>query len=493
MIVGSIQQNINYYYSSLTIFLTTVQKRVIAIWDRVWALISFKAPPYSYAFSQQSNPTCHLDMWANFHRLQLCRKRDASLNTCLLQDSDHISHREWLGKSFIDYSKWLQAKFQPKIKEYFQTSLLEAPLYPDSFNAKNKNYIQSLLHPFEQAESAVFSPYFMKEATASELSYLLPIYEEAGLYYCFDSDVGHYTPVVNCVSLRSLNSLLTPGQKKSLPEYFESLKLQKGEGRRAFIRALDSEISVGGKFVPREIGIYKLMLLNLGLGSDNLPLDETHSDFEVSKDLQHYMQTANTPWSPAICKKEHLIEYAIADIFKRDRNLFEAVKKRVDFYFKVWSRYENETKLKNRNVNRFLPGQEQMLAFCLMKNIQYLWVKSISSVAFCHHLGLPSLARFIPYIVGPSKYRQAAYNKQDNLSFIELWKLVKANLQMKYPEKKDWVSFSGHGMVLSMDPDLIKLQNQRNISDLPLAKDLGIACIDSQHGKAMDVFYKKSS
>ena len=131
-----------------------------------------------------------------------------------------------------------------------------------------------------------------------------------------------------------------------------------------------------------------------------------------------------------------------------------------------------------------------MLAYCLMKNIQFLWVSAISSTAFCRHTALPKIALWLPLIPGPLQYRKAVYQKKEGSSFIEVWKEVAARLQAVFPQQKDWVSFSGHGMVFSFDSDIIQQQNKRSISDPELANDLGVAGIDSLYGKDMDVFYR---
>jgi hypothetical protein len=65
-------------------------------------------------------------------------------------------------------------------------------------------------------------------------------------------------------------------------------------------------------------------------------------------------------------------------------------------------------------------------------------------------------------------------------------------LIVKFPGQKDWVSFSGHGVVMSFDEDLIARQNERKIDNLPLAQDLGFAEVNSVHGKVLDVFYRQS-
>jgi hypothetical protein len=282
----------------------------------------------------------------------------------------------------------------------------------------------------------------------------------------------------------------------ALPQ-FPSLKLTTVKaGNREFIKAFDPTLVT--PFVPRHLATYKLLLLTLGLDSNHCTIEENHPDFEVSQALQ--TETRGCSWDPAICKKEDLIECALADLFKKDPLLFEKTKKVVDFYFKIYSRIEKDlpqlkdekgAPFKEKNIDRYIPGKEQMLAYCLMKNVQYLWFAAISSKVFCRHLGLPLLGRLLPWLPGPSQYRRAAYQSYQGDSFISVWKEISAHLRTVFPEKKDWASFSGHGMVASFDPDLIEQQNKKKIINKPLIKDLNISLIHSLHGKEMDVFYRK--
>jgi hypothetical protein len=482
--------------------LSDLQIKISAIWQKICAYSIFSTKPLSvYCFSQQTNADCHLRMWDNFHRLQAVRARDKESGKAIFQQGDFLAHRDWLGKGHSDFSNWLAAKNTLIMQQYLTKALNEAPLYPELQDSLGHNYFTSPFNPFEQAERRSLSPTFLKKMTAQEQVYTLPLYEQNGQYFCFDSDIQSYTPVryLGYGNLQPQNFIFSGGQAKSLPANFATFTLVKQSGSRSFIKAIDPDLAVAGRYVPRELGTYKLLLLNLGLDANNTPLDSAHPDAAVAANLQNEMRVTNTSWNPDRCKKEHLIEYALAKLFKENPMLFEKVKQHVDFYFKSWSRYDNDLpKLFNKNkvafkdkdLSRYLPGKEQMLAYCLMKNVQYLWVASISSDAFCHHMGMPSFVNYIPGILGPSHFTKAAYVKQDGISFIDLWKEIQAQLRVKAPQQQDWVSFSGHGMVFSFDADLQQQQNQRSISNRTLAQDLGLAGIDSLHGKVMNVFYK---
>lgn len=480
---------------------------VSAIWQRIWPSAAPQTSPV-YAFSQQSNPDCHLRMWRNFQQLQEYRGRQLNGGGAVeIGEEDFLSHRDWLGGGFAEFDRWLQAKNQPALREYLQDSLQEAPLYPHFYDSRGNNFFQENAGFFERGERRCLSPFFMKRAEQGELTQILPFYEEGGRYLCYDRNEREYREVPDVASIDQLQqSDLTPGQRQALPHNFTTLRLaERKSGNRTFITAINPSIAVEAglgeeRFVPRELGTYKLLLLNLGLDHRNESIPPQHGDYRLVEELRETMAASETAWDPALCQKERLMEYEIAEIFKEDPQLFNRVRERVDFYFSSWSRYENELTtlrdqrgeaLNDKNWQRYLPGREQMLAYCLMKNVQYLWVDAISSTAFCHHIGMPGFVKHLPLMVGPARYRRAAYVRQGEQSFIDVWQEVRGRLREKFPDRQDWVSFSGHGMVVSFDADLIQRQNERQIHSTQLATDLGFAGIDSLHAKEMDLFYKR--
>lgn len=506
MIVISPPNTVFRGYSSVSNTDESIKARTANIWQTICSFFCCfsKSYSYTYAFSQQGNPDCHMQMWANFHRLQQYRARDIG-GRVVLQRQDFLSYRHWLSQTILDFTQWMKGIHQPKISHYMTEGVKSAPLYPHFYDVNRNNYFTSPRNFVERAERKTLSPYFMKEAIFSQTAYELPMFEKQGNYFCYDVTKREYVPVKNNGTLHSKEFELSPGQLKALPENFFELELSRSNNGK--ILAYDRSLTIEGKYVPRQLGTYKLLLLNFGLDSKNNPFDSQDAglnevELEVHRELQQYMKDVGSSWSPDVCKKENLIEYCLTELFKSDQELFNQVSSHVDFYFRSWSRYEvdlhqlfdqNGERLSSKNLARYLPGREQMLAYCLMKNIQYLWVSAISSIAFCHHLALPTFLRHIPFLVGPNQHRKAAYQPKDGLSFIDLWKIVRKKLQERYPDKLDWVTFSEHGMVISFDPDLIRRQNTRRISNVQLAEDLGIAGIDSLHGRDMDVFYRNQT
>jgi len=59
--------------------------------------------------------------------------------------------------------------------------------------------------------------------------------------------------------------------------------------------------------------------------------------------------------------------------------------------------------------------------------------------------------------------------------------------------EKDFVSYSGHGIVMSFANDIIALQNTSPIARQALMDDLGFAVIDSYYSDKLQPFYRISS
>jgi hypothetical protein len=479
------------FFSSLY---SQLSKKIQALWQRIWG----HPNSFSYAFSQQTNPDCHLQMWLNFNRLKELRAKHPS-RKLILEAADFKTHRQWLGLSFPHFQKWVELRQGPFMKNYIEEALTQAPCAPELFYSNGKPYVNASWSPVERAERSVFAPVFLAQVQDEDLAFVIPMYEENGNYFCYNQETCQYEQT----GLKSIeegfspaNLILSKGQRASLPPHFESLKLRKLPGKTHFIKAFDPKLALNKRYIPRHLGTYKLLLMSLGAEHE---LKDKDPNARVRHEIQEAMRAKDTPWSPTNCQKENLIEYRLARLFQEDQALATKVHRHVDFFFRTWSRYTEDLRELHNNqghpfsqqaIDRYLPGKEQMLAYCLMKNIQFLWVSAISSKAFFRHIGLSRIAQWLPFTPSPLKYRKAAYQVKEGSHFIEVWKEVAARLQRQFPEQNDWVSFSGHGMVFSFDSELIKLQNERSISDPELANDLGVAGIDSLYGKEMDVFYR---
>lgn len=288
-------------YFTLSSWYDSLTQKIRAIWQRIWA----DSPSFRYAFSQQSNADCHLQMWVNFNRLQELRAKNPS-RKLVLETADFKTHRQWLGSTFLHFQKWLAARNGPRMRGYITGALKQAPCAPELFKSTGKRYLDESWNPIERGERSVFSPVFLEKVRHEDLSYTLPMYEEKGTYFCYNQETSQYEQV----QLQSLedglsptNLILSEGQRASLPPHFNSLKLIKLPGKTQFIQALDQGLAIGKRFIPRHLGTYKLLLLNFGFDAYHHAMNTEHPDSGAMLELQTAMRQMNTPWSLENCKK----------------------------------------------------------------------------------------------------------------------------------------------------------------------------------------------
>lgn len=132
-------------------------RKVHAAWQAIWG----NSPSFRYAFSQQSNADCHLQMWVNFHKLQELRAKHPT-RKLVLEETDFKTHRQWLGLTCAHFQKWLAARSGPRMKDYIAGALEQAPCAPELFSVTGKRYIDASWNPIERGERSVFSPAFLE-------------------------------------------------------------------------------------------------------------------------------------------------------------------------------------------------------------------------------------------------------------------------------------------------------------------------------------------
>jgi hypothetical protein len=148
-------------------------------------------------------------------------------------------------------------------------------------------------------------------------------------------------------------------------------------------------------------------------------------------------------------------------------------------------------------AKHFLPSEEYVLAYALSKNAWYLAIGSINNEAFYKALTNDTgFIRSIALGIKWSAYKNGAYAKnqvgagQGAVSYMDIWKKITQKLSEKYGNK-NWISFSGHGTIISFDNNILKKQSAMKNGDPKVLDDLGFAIIDSWLGTELNTFYKK--
>lgn len=273
-------------------------------------------------------------------------------------------------------------------------------------------------------------------------------------------------------------------------------------------------------------GLYKMMLLRLGIDSNNEDINEDHEFFHVCQGLQMLcnQDPHRNPWSDVYFSRDNFLTYQISLLLDKDKELRDAVKATVDFSaLHQWSVYKdflkavkNGTIYRDRdgekpyeydNVMKYIPGKTQALSSILLAQIRFLWYGTLNKKAY-YEFTIPQnniLVRFFTRVkkMKFSQFKDQAFSKrsigEEKLSFIDVWNRIVERLKGAF-ERRNWVSFDGHGWVVSFDERLIEAQKDKMNSTLSgtklkaahkLLDALGCVGIESSHSSFLNSFYKK--
>lgn len=264
-----------------------------------------------------------------------------------------------------------------------------------------------------------------------------------------------------------------------------------------------------------DVGTYQHMFFACGVNRNNESFTNESKEWAAYEEF--HMEMTKTPLNPwKTIDKEVFFEYHLTNIFKNNKDLKEAAMESVNFYNNCWKFYQEsfdlydapkEPRIKFSDKQEFLPGEDQMLAYLFSSQLRFVWAASIGNEAVIEieeleeELGKTTtnlLKKFESFPIVPSakKIIKAAEDpkygiKGSNYSFLDTWEKIKFEFLKHRKEENsdrlDYVSFSGHGCVISFDEDLIKLQPHENKD---VAKRLGFEMWDSLYDKGINPFYR---
>jgi hypothetical protein len=271
-----------------------------------------------------------------------------------------------------------------------------------------------------------------------------------------------------------------------------------------------------------DVGSFQHMLFACGLKADNTSFGEDEDTLEARAFREYHQAMIANPLNPwAGISKEDLFEYHLAQIFKTNTELKKKAIESVGFYNDCWKFYKEsfdlydapqEPRVKLSQKQRFMPGEDQMLAYLFSGQLRFVWAASISMDALIDveelktNLGetevkllkaggiLPGFpsAKDIVECSDKKQFGTTGLFRRGGYSFLDVWTDVKGILKrdvMDVLHKKDFVNFSSHGSVISLDDELIKLQNHEF---RPTAEKLGFEMLDSTYEKGLKPFYQKA-
>lgn len=497
--------------------------------------LSSAAPPKAkrYAFSQQTNEDCHLRAWVNHCILTAMRKRSPD-GKVHFKDGDFLTRRQWFGENFSEIAAWMegiQALSKTPgsaTKAFMDAAATEAPVMPKFFTASRKAYISDSWSPLEKIKRQGMTPFFLVDVAMAEVSptFLVPMSRQPdGSFVAYYLDSHSYKKIECKMELspygkgyQHISSITsaTEGQKAALGGdlsrhvYAYDVKLDKpvlGFERLICNGSMVNPVTdpEGKIYLPYMAGLYQLMLLTMGLDHNNDPIEEGHPQYALHQELKKAFQgNPKSPWALPSFTKENFMEWHCAEILRKDPKLRAQLEERVDIMLDGWKHYcrlpelydspdkSTRKQYKDKNWQRFLPGREQMLAYLLSMNLHLLWMAGESYTAFTQFIQLPSVVRRLPIGPSPKGFIKAAYAKKGGQSFMDVWATIRTRLQERMgKEKQDIVCFSGHGYLMTFDPDLRAAQLSQDVAHPGVLADLCFAAIDSSEGASTPTFYRR--
>ena len=524
-----------------------------------------------YFFHQQINDMCMIAPMLNLRLLELMKNPDGSYD---LNKVASYSRREWMALNILPLLKWhgiieslnhpAGKKTFPSLVEFVENAKKYGPVFPHFYDENGSSLIDSgiskafsgtlqvpyFLIDYEAVKRFHFTifgwPVFSMGDLAASLGLFLPVFKdkhEDQFQIPFVTGKSPHQKVIFYHNDLS-DPFVGPGnlgldnlQDVSIVKaHFLGLDsvLKVNSTARGYLSPEIQSPSLVGSYVTFSLGLYKLMLLTLGI------TDTARSYSDVSKEegslfqeknqietiekklsenvshvvqnIQHYVaQDGDHPWNSSYFNKNSFLQHAIAQLLIADKDLYEEAKAVTDFYFPVWGTYDKYlTQIaagdcfnaeKNRYyaclVKQFLPSEEYVLSYALAQDAWYLAIGGINSEAFYKALTNDTGAlRSVSLGIKWSVYKNSAYAKKwvattnRSVSYMDVWKKITQKLSEKYGNK-NWISFSGHGTIFSFDNDILQKQGAMKNEDPAVLKDLGFAVIDSWLGTELNTFYKK--
>lgn len=247
------------------------------------------------------------------------------------------------------------------------------------------------------------------------------------------------------------------------------------------------------------------MLFGFGLNRNNESFSPDDAEYDAYMNFREVMDSDDrNPWYHM--NPEDFLEYHITEIFKNNAELKDMAQHAVNFYNNPWTYYLESNDFRDKNGESFsdkadiLPSDDQMLAYFFSSQVRFLWAASISMDALIEVEELTEeltptmvklLKRFgaLPGIPSPSKIikkalkRQYPFDNGQRYSFMDTWEAIK-----QYLPKKDFVTFSGHGTVISFDENLVNAQQAERHDIL---ERLGFVFFESLYEKGIHPFYQQ--
>lgn len=528
-------------------------------------------PEARYFFHQQINDMCMIAPMLNLKLLELMKNEDGTYD---VDKVSSYSRREWMALNIPYLLKWhgiienlnhpLGKREYPYLIQFVESAKKYGPVFPHFYDKNGTSLLSTSMR--DAVAETLQAPYLLIDYAAIKrfkfTIFGVPLVSMGDL----GPALGLYLPIFKQKNKTSFEISAVSGDYPHQTVRFElcgdlsrKMNLSQFSGSQYLglnsltnlsivnvnFLGLDKIVKTTGtgrgflsdgfvdkkptEFLTFSLGLYKFMLLTLGITDVPTTYSDVFTDFDqeyevrmqeekftavTSKAMQELRasieQDPKNPWNSTYFSKENFLQHAIAQILKEDPALYEEAKVVNDFYFRLWGTYNKYLQLMAHGecfnalheryytslAKFFLPSEEYAMAYSLTQNAWLLAIGSINSSAFYKAL-TNDTGSFRGMLIGAiwSSFKNNAYVAKsipatgENISYMDVWKKIARKLTEKYGSK-NWISFSGHGMIISFNDDLIKKQKALRNEDPSLLNELGFTIIDSWLGSELNTFYK---
>lgn len=483
----------------------------------VSATVATSKAPFQYAVYQQQGPTCPYISWENLQKVRAMRERGSG--QIVLNDADYVTKVHsyaW----FFPRIHTLDRLYEVLRRDDGDYALYEKALRAEGITSIGRYSAEGIPideideSPFDRKRRASYSPYNIRINTTSVLRQL-PLFiipgEKNLFYYSYTSRTTRVVPIVEGERQEESDVFLL-SQFGFHAYRFDSEMLQEmGIGKTDFSNMF---LANNKCYIPAsgergdfyDVGSYQHILFACGLKADNTLFDERDTSLaaRASRELRTALSTHPlNPW--ARITRGDLFEYHLAEIFRTNSRLKEMAMKSVNFFNRPWVFYKESFALfdsaqeftrKRLSLKQdFMPGEEQMLAYYFSGELHALYAASISVEAVVATLELEDMSS----VIGPDIIQSvidAAAEQQypmdsSSYSFLDIWSEIRKVFVQTIINTRgevDFVSFNGHGSVMSFDMDLVGQQPCKNRD---LLRVLGFVRWDSYYAEGLTPFYRR--
>ncbi|HQS84915.1 MAG TPA: hypothetical protein PLY23_08490 [Alphaproteobacteria bacterium] len=447
--------------------------------------------PNRYAFYQQKlfDDGCHIFPRLNYPLWQKYKERTAR-SAELLEEEDFIP------------TAWAVQHISTSLEAFYRTFdyLLadEEGAFRKYYEGLTKEFTS--IRGFTDEDGSLYHKVFPTRVITKLLR------SQHAPYQCFEFPIGMYIHVPTPCYLTKDGKMMRihDAVSKEVREEETPLNFTTIDSRPFLV----TPHTLRGK-LPRNVGLFELILFMNGIDRDNNPIDEHHNFHAAYKDYRKKLvqvegelyAPGSHPYSQAL--PTLLLESVVAKILSQNPELKDKFLKTIDFCLTPWKHYQTvyHPSYPGKKAKDFMPCEDLMLAFYISQASRFVYTSAISNEAFLEVIECEDskLIRFLQtrwaFKTFPSAQEiceKAAHQKRmqgsgnpQKISFLEAWEelvpLIVASGNTAFH------SFDCHGSVRVFKEDTI-LQDFTNPE---VGRRLQMHVIDSSYEKNLGRWYTR--